>query len=90
MRDWVLKRKEICKACELNKKILGVHVCSPIAAYDTDGRLSRGCGCILSAKIRLSNQACPLGKWGKESKKLDRATEHALNSAARQKEKESE
>jgi len=27
------------------------------------------CGCLMSAKVMLSNAECPIGKWGKEEGK---------------------
>lgn len=46
-------RMKICKTCEFWDK----------AAFMGTGRC-RKCGCNGKAKLKLSTEACPIGKWG--------------------------
>lgn len=39
--------------------------CSPCDQYSTG--FCNACGCYLDAKVRLPHEACPLGKWHRES-----------------------
>jgi len=41
-----IKRRLICKDCELRKGL----VCGE-------------CGCVISAKVQLEEEECPVGKW---------------------------
>jgi hypothetical protein len=45
-----IERMKICNACEEKKMILGVEVCGK-------------CNCPLIAKVRASENSCPLKKW---------------------------
>lgn len=53
--DIAKQRRAICKGC-------------PVSEYGTSRfckvRLG-GCGCLISAKVRDKEEACPLGRWGK-------------------------
>lgn len=49
------ERIEICKGCDKFTSYLNkLYQCSE-------------CLCVLNIKARMSNQSCPLNKWGKEN-----------------------
>ena len=45
--ETVKQRREICDGCEVRNKL---DICT-------------ACGCVLSAKIRLSQSSCPMELW---------------------------
>ena len=57
-------RYRICSGCPMFQK-------EPISFLRTDdkavpglsGKMCDECGCVLSYKLRLENEKCPLGKW---------------------------
>jgi hypothetical protein len=65
------KRLNICYACPLYSKRLG-GICNnrlwlnvitgDVSTYPKPG-YKNGCSCRLSAKTRLANATCPVGKW---------------------------
>lgn len=64
-------RLEICYSCPLYSTRLG-GVCNnrlwlnvntgDVSTFQKEG-YKKGCGCRLSAKTRVPNESCPLGKW---------------------------
>lgn len=38
-------------------------VCSTCVRFDLGKCAAKGCGCHLSAKVRLARETCPLGRW---------------------------
>lgn len=52
LKDYVIKRREICDSCDKLKSVFGVKTCSE-------------CGCSIWAKSMLPNAECPLDKWEK-------------------------
>ena len=69
--DMSNNRLKICYACPLYSTKMGGMCNNKLWLNVNTGDVSttkkpgygRGCGCILSAKTRLSNAECPLGKW---------------------------
>lgn len=67
-------RLKICKACRLydQNRLTGWMECTSklwldpwtndTSKEEKDGYV-RGCGCRISAKIRVANESCPAGKW---------------------------
>lgn len=50
-KQQVEHRLNICKSCEFKRNVT---LLSPIC---------KQCGCVISGKVRLANQKCPIGKW---------------------------
>jgi len=48
------KRLDICKSCDRFNQLT---------------KQCKECGCVMPAKVLLSNAECPIGKWGKEEGK---------------------
>lgn len=44
-------RMSICKSCE---------------DFNSKTTQCRRCGCFMSAKVKLKQGSCPIGKWGKD------------------------
>lgn len=67
------QRMEICKKCPLYKETPMGPVCNPrLYISETDKTTvtdrprvgyKRGCGCRITAKTRLPNAKCVIGKW---------------------------
>lgn len=62
--DLAMTRADICTGCPMFQK-------EPLAFLRVDdkavpvlsGKMCDECGCVLSYKLRLKNEKCPLGKW---------------------------
>ena len=69
--DLSKSRLKICYSCPLYSNKLGGMCNSRLYLNVNTGDVSttaktgyeRGCGCRLSAKTRLANAKCPVGKW---------------------------
>lgn len=69
--DMSNNRLKICYACPLYSTKMGgicnnklwLNVNTGDVSNEKKKDYKRGCGCILSAKTRLANATCPLGKW---------------------------
>lgn len=62
---FVTPRFRQCSSCSL---FTGV-ICNPekeVPHIET-GVMTKGCGCIIQAKIRSKNSQCPLGKWKEQA-----------------------
>lgn len=55
------KRIAICNVCPMRYN----NFCNPgkKIKHVVTGKLVRGCGCNLSAKVLSKNSKCPAGKW---------------------------
>ena len=53
VKEFVIKRREVCDSCDKLSSILGVKTCSE-------------CGCSIWAKSMLPDAKCPLDKWDKD------------------------
>lgn len=70
-QDISRNRLQICYKCPLYSTKLGGICNNKLWLNANTGDVSdtqkpgykRGCGCVLSAKTRLANALCPLGKW---------------------------
>lgn len=70
-KDLVTERIKICKICPLfSQKFGGVcnsrlwlNVETGDVSLEAKPGYKRGCGCRLNAKLTLSNEKCPVGKW---------------------------
>lgn len=54
-------RLAICAKCPLRNNA----ICDPTrkGKHVKTGETKRGCGCILTAKVKSKSSKCPLGKW---------------------------
>jgi len=51
-RDYIRKRRKICKSCEHNIKFMGTRICDK-------------CGCVIKSKTAVENEQC--NKWNYET-----------------------
>lgn len=70
-KDLVKERMKICKICPLYSQRLGgvcnnrlwLNVKTGDISLEAKPGYNRGCGCRLQAKLTLSHERCPVGKW---------------------------
>ena len=55
----ITARTSICNTCEKNTPCLKTRCCGRLG----DVLDPTTCGCILSEKVKLATEQCPLGKW---------------------------
>ena len=60
-------RLSICQSCSAYRysKAWRTEVCSTSVKmiHKNSGKIVSGCGCVISAKVRQSEEPCPSGKW---------------------------
>ncbi len=49
-RDFIKRRRQICKKCSHNIKFMGTRICDE-------------CGCVIKSKTTVKNEQCVLNKW---------------------------